>query len=420
MPPKLSQEEIVSLHVLKDKGVSNVEAGRTLGVAEGTVRYHVRRKAKGAVDGRRKVYKAAKLAAVIDEWMRVAKECGVVNLQELHEELVAEHGYLGSYRSVLRYVRFKYRGPKLRPYRRVETPPGAQAQVDWAHFEGVDIGNGPQDLYALVMTLSHSRKEAIVWCTRMDQLSWHHGHNECFRRLEGVPAVLRIDNLKTGVAVGAGPWGQINAAYQAYARAMRFHVDACLPKAPEDKGKVERRIGATRSRIDPGTRRFQGLAPLQEWTDLRVAFSGRRRICPVTGKSVEESWQDEKKFLQPLPILPQVFDVVVTRPVHSDCTVNFENRSYSVPFRFTDREVEVRGCAEVVQFVCDGQVVAEWPRRTAERLLINPAHYEGPGDERVAAPVPLGKMGRKLQEIVLQPVHQRPVDLYAALAEVAR
>jgi hypothetical protein len=29
-------------------------------------------------------------------------------------------------------------------------------------------------------------------------------------------------------------------------------------------------------------------------------------------------------------------------------------------------------------------------------------------------------MARKLQEIASQPVEQRPVDLYAALAEVAR
>ena len=41
-------------------------------------------------------------------------------------------------------------------------------------------------------------------------------------------------------------------------------------------------------------------------------------------------------------------------------------------------------------------------------------------DERVAPPVPLGKLGRRLQEIVLQPVEQRRLDLYAALAEVSR
>ena len=34
--------------------------------------------------------------------------------------------------------------------------------------------------------------------------------------------------------------------------------------------------------------------------------------------------------------------------------------------------------------------------------------------------VPLGRMGRRLQEIAALPVEQRPLDLYAALAEVAR
>jgi hypothetical protein len=52
--------------------------------------------------------------------------------------------------------------------------------------------------------------------------------------------------------------------------------------------------------------------------------------------------------------------------------------------------------------------------------VLDPGHDEGPGDERVAPPVPLGRMGRRLQEIALQPVECRPIDLYAALAEVAR
>jgi hypothetical protein len=48
------------------------------------------------------------------------------------------------------------------------------------------------------MVLSHSRKEAVVWSRSMDQLAWHHVHNEAYLRLGGVAAVNRIDNLKTG------------------------------------------------------------------------------------------------------------------------------------------------------------------------------------------------------------------------------
>jgi hypothetical protein len=134
----------------------------------------------------------------------------------LYEQLCAEHGYGGSYKSVLRYVRRHYAPPKLRPYRRVETPPGAQVQVDWGTVTGIELGGGPETLYAFVAVLSHSRKETVIWRRRMDQLSWHHAHNEAWRRLGGVPVVVRLDNLKTAIVRGAGPWSEINAAYLAY------------------------------------------------------------------------------------------------------------------------------------------------------------------------------------------------------------
>jgi hypothetical protein len=53
-------------------------------------------------------------------------------------------------------------------------------------------------------------------------------------------------------------------------------------------------------------------------------------------------------------------------------------------------------------------------------VLIDPSCYEGEPTDRVLTPRPLGKMGQKLQEIYELPVEHRPLDLYAALAEVAR
>jgi hypothetical protein len=44
------------------------------------------------------------------------------------------------------------------------------------------------------MTLSWSRKRATVWARSKDMLSWQVCQTECFRRLGGVPAVLRIDS----------------------------------------------------------------------------------------------------------------------------------------------------------------------------------------------------------------------------------
>jgi transposase len=426
MAPKLSPEEIVTLQVLTQHGQSNTQIAQTLGVTEGAVRYHQRR--QGREDGRKnKPRKAEPLAPAIDHWVLQQQPATTtalprpVNVQALYDWLRQEHAYTGSYKSVLRFVRARYPKPRLRPFRRVETPPGAQAQADWGEFADIDLGDGPQTLYGFVLSLSHSRRAVLVWCRCMDQLAWHHAHTEAFRRLGGIAAVVRIDNLKTGVAQGAGPWGEFNPAYRSYARGLGFHIDACLPRCPEDKGKVENKVGVLKRRWRLAGQRFAGLDDLQAWTDQDLEVWDRQRLCPATGETVWASWQAEQRLLRPLPaVLPLAFELAVSRWVQRDCTISFEGRTYSVPFVLCGQVVEVRGCAEVVQVWHTGQVVAEHPRHSRQRLLLDPRHYEGPGNEQVAPPVPLGKLGQRLQEIVQQPVEQRPVDLYAALAEVAR
>jgi hypothetical protein len=64
------------------------------------------------------------------------------------------------------------------------------------------IGSETVDLVALVVTLSWSRKRAVVWARSKDMLSWQACQTACLQRLGGVPAVLRIDNVKTAIAKG--------------------------------------------------------------------------------------------------------------------------------------------------------------------------------------------------------------------------
>ncbi|MHC4066375.1 MAG: IS21 family transposase [Planctomycetota bacterium] len=422
MGRRLREEEVMTIEVLHERGCSNREIGRKLGVDEKAVRYRLARLASGARDGRaEKPFLAEALHAVIAHWLEQTSSRRGVNLQVLHEYLVAEHGYRGSSKSVQRYVRAKFPAPKIRTRRRVETPPGAQGQVDWGEFPGVVVGGQRIDLHAFHLVLSHSRMEAIVWSERADQLAWLHVHNEALRRLGGVPAVLRVDNVKTAVVKGAGPWGTLNETYRRYAKGVRFHIDAARPRTPQDKGKVERRIGVHKQGFDPRQQTWGDVAQLQAWTDGEVARRAEQRICPITGESVQESYEAEKLHLGRLPQwLPEPFDLVQRRRVGLDATVRFEGRTYSVPFPYAQREVEVRGCARVVQLWADGKVLCEHPRKTRSRLLIDPCHYEGPSTDRIEAPTPLGKMGRRLEEIAALVPEQRPLDLYAALAEVAR
>jgi transposase len=427
---KLTKEQIVTIEVLHQRGQPASQTARILGVSEGTVRYHIHRARDGADDGRRKPSRVERLGlaeAVAHWWQAQAEILGrdrPPNVQQLHDFLRAEHGFDGSYKSVRKFVRARFGRPRIRPFRRVETPPGAQTQSDGGEFRGIDLGgpDGPTTVYAFVMVLSHSRKEAVIWSRPTDQLGWHHVHNEAYRRLGGVAAVNRIDNLKTGIAHGCGAWGRLNEQYRTYARTLGFHVDACEVRCPEQKGKTERRVGSCKQLPVRG-RSFGGLSGLQSWTDARLEGDADRRICPATGRTVAESWEAERPLLRPLPgSLPEPFDLVRTAPVPKDCSVHFEGRSSIVPFTSVGRAVEVRGCSGCVQVVDPrtAAVLVSYPRHTPERILIDPRCYEGRGDERVAAPKPLGKMARRLQELAELPVERRPVDLYAALAEVAR
>ena len=200
---KLTKEQIVTIEVLQQRGQSNRQTARILGVSEGAVRYHLRRARDAAADGRKKPSRIERLGlceAVTHWWQAQVEVLGPErppSVQTLYEFLRAEYGYNGSYKSVRKFVRARYGRPPIRPFRRVETPPGAQSQSDWGEFRSVALGDpdGPTTVYAFVMVLSHSRKEAVVWSRAMDQLAWHHVHNEAYRRLGGVAAVNRIDNL---------------------------------------------------------------------------------------------------------------------------------------------------------------------------------------------------------------------------------
>jgi hypothetical protein len=118
--------------------------------------------------------------------------------------------------------------------------------------------------------------------------------------------------------------------------------------------------------------------------------------------------------------------VEVIRQVGDDCLIHFEGRQYSVPFLYQGRSVHVRGGAAAVSVWYDGKRLAEYARGTACRLLIDQAHYEGPGDERVMTPVPLGAWGRRIvlprswEHDAASQVAGRGIDHYAQLVRAMR
>jgi transposase len=102
MGRRLRREEVMTIGVLHERGMSNRAIARQLGVHEHTVRYRLARHAAGARDGRAgKPFAAAPWAEAIAGWIRAAAGDGM-NGRALYEWLRAEHGYHGSYKAVQR------------------------------------------------------------------------------------------------------------------------------------------------------------------------------------------------------------------------------------------------------------------------------------------------------------------------------
>jgi IS30 family transposase len=114
MPCRLRREEVVTIRVLSEKHVPARAIARQLGVAESTVRYHLQRAHVGAADGRKeKPFAAVSFQRAIDAWLAEhGRAERPVNSRDLYEHLVRVHGYVRSYKSVLRYVRRRFGFPQ--------------------------------------------------------------------------------------------------------------------------------------------------------------------------------------------------------------------------------------------------------------------------------------------------------------------
>jgi transposase len=424
---KLRREQVMIAEEMVARSVSVRRVAAQLGVDESTLRYRLGR-SPTAPDGRQK--RASVLAGWDDrveavlarfgDARVVAEGSGHCEAQLVHRLLVQEHGFAGSYQAVRRYLRRRFPAP-VQAVRRVETPPGVQAQHDWFDFPA-RIAGERQPLHGLLGTLSHSRGRFVWVSPTMTQLAWQTGHLALFQRYAGVPLWVRIDNLKTGVAHGAGPTAVLTPAFAVFARQCGFAVDPCRAATGSDKGKVERGVRSARSAwADLLQHAWPSVAALQAALDERAAERHARERCPVTGTTIEAALAAERQVLQPVPAMHEPFDCVVARRVGRDGLVAFESRRYSVPFAWITRMVEVRGTAQHVVMLADGQEIARHPRRTAARLLLEPTHYEGPSTATVRAPTPLGRRARlQLSALPAPSALRRPLADYVALVDGQR
>ena len=287
--------------------------------------------------------------------------------RRLHRELAAM-GYQGGYTAVTDLLR------EIRPIKppsfevRFETPPGRQAQVDFAHFRTVftDEPGIERVVWLFSLVLGHSRMLWGRFVPQQDMQTVLRCHAAAFEALGGAPAEILYDRMKTVVdreAPQDGPEGGhivYNRTLVEFARHYGYLPKACKAYRAKTKGKVERPFRYIREDFFLG-RSFRNRDDLngqfRQWLDQLA----NARVHATTHRVVSEHFAEERPSLQPLPAGPFQAVLRLERRITKDGMISVDGNLYSVPDTTRRRPVEVHSTADEIRILEAGKVVAVHP-----------------------------------------------------------
>jgi transposase len=193
---------------------------------------------------------------------------------------------------------------------------------------------------------------------------WIGAHIRAFEFLGGVPEIIVPDNLKSGVTKACRYEPSVNRTYQEMAAHYGVAVVPARQAKPRDKAKVEAGVLLVERWILAALRRrkFFGLHEVnQAITELLLRLNDRPfRKRDGSRRTLFESL--DKPALRSLPAARYEYGDWETHRVNIDYHVEFDHHWYSVPYQFTQQEVEVRATATLVEIFHSGLRVASHAR----------------------------------------------------------
>lgn len=292
-------------------------------------------------------------------------------------EMVRLRGYPGGvdhFRDVVRRYRPR---PADEAYLRLRTLPGEQAQVDWAHFGKIQIGNATRRLLAFVMVLSWSRQLFVRFYLGDAMPNFLRAHVAAFEFFGGVPRELLYDNLKSAVLERVGDAIRFHPTLLELASHYRYAPKPVAVARGNEKGRVERAIRFLRHSFF-AARTFKDLDDLNaqalEWCTNNAAA----RRCPgERTMTVAEAFREEGPRLLLLPDNPfPTWERVEVR-VGKTPYARFDLNDYSVPYTRVRRTLTVLADLDVVRILDGPEVVATHPRSfDRDQQIEDPRHVQ--------------------------------------------
>lgn len=275
--------------------------------------------------------------------------------KRIHQDLLVEFpgAHAVSYDSVRRLLK-KHGATTPVPFRRMESPPGVEAQIDFGTGAPVIGPDGRRrKTHVLRVVLSHSRRGYSEAVFSQSADNFLQSLENAFEHFGGVPRTIVVDNLKAAVLQADWFDPEINPKLRDFCDHYGTVVLPTKPRTPRHKGKVERGVcyvqdNALKRRSFPSLEEENDF--LEQWertvADTRIHGTTKRQVLLVFNES-------ERSALLPLP--PSRFENFheAKRKVSRDGHVEVEKAFYSVPTEYLAREVWVRWNGRTVRVFND-------------------------------------------------------------------
>jgi len=306
-------ERLVLFKHLLEQGLTKAAIARQLGVSRRVIYFWIEtgqlERDLGAAAPRVRVSRPVKLEPfrpIIETRLATYPELSAVRL---FDEVRAA-GYAGGITQLRDFVARVRPRLEVEPVVRFETPPGLQAQVDFADFR---FPWGKR--YALLVVLGYSRVLWLRFYPRQTMATVIAGLEAAFAAFGGVPRELLFDQMKSVIIEDRRPDGGKlleNAEFLRFAHHHGFRIRACRPFRARTKGKVERPVSYVRSNFVYG-REFLGDADLAAQAERWLEQSANIRVHGTTGEVPQVRLErDERAVL--LPLAPHPYRSVMPLP----------------------------------------------------------------------------------------------------------
>jgi transposase len=404
----ISEEELMDARALARQGYTYAEIGRLLGRDWRTVKRYLETGAQPVYRRRRMPSMLDEFKPLIDQWL--AATPGLLATR-IHQDLVRDYGFEGSYNTVRRYVERSRPRPAPRASERFETRPGHQAQVDWSHEAPIRTSSGLElPLYCFHMVLGHSRDSFCALTGSQDLVTFWACHRAAFAHFGGVPRELLYDRTKTVVRAHVGRergLGENEFHPEALASAHHygFRLRLCKAYRPQTKGKVESDVPYVRERLLRAHSFGSYEQANRSWASWNEDIA-RRRVHGTHGEIVAVRAKRDRAALGAVPPAPYLVVERTTRVVARDGLLSFEGRRYAVPDTRPGERVELVLGAEEIEIYSrvDGHRLARHQRGRPARVLPDPTE-------------PSVSLAQVLGALPEPDVHRRPLSVYQQLID---